>query len=278
MATTTNFGWTTPDDTGLVKDGASAIRTLGSAVDTSMAKLKGGTSGQVLSKATNTDMDFTWAAAGISASLVDAKGDLLAGTADNTIARLGVGSNDQVLTADSTAATGLKWATPASGGMTLLSTTTISGTSTTISGISGSYTDLLVVISNYKYASGAADVLIGFNGTPSAGNWQANLYGNASGSSSNSGRENNYIQPHSGNANDGGQDFSMALKIHRYSSSDTFKNWYYSGTFWHTNQNARRAIFGGGSFSGTSAISSLYIQANNGAAATSGTIYIYGVK
>jgi len=60
MATTTNFGWTTPDDTSLVKDGAAAIRTLGQAIDTSMMDLEGGTTGQVLSKASNTDMDFTW--------------------------------------------------------------------------------------------------------------------------------------------------------------------------------------------------------------------------
>ncbi len=60
MATTTNFGWATPDDTAYVKDGASAMRTLGSAIDTSMADLKGGTTGQILSKTTSTDMDFTW--------------------------------------------------------------------------------------------------------------------------------------------------------------------------------------------------------------------------
>jgi hypothetical protein len=60
MATTTAFGWETPDDTDLVKDGAAAIRTLGSSIDTSMAELKGGTTGQVLSKTSNTDMDFTW--------------------------------------------------------------------------------------------------------------------------------------------------------------------------------------------------------------------------
>lgn len=60
MATTTNFGWTTPNDTDLVKDGASAIRTLGSAIDTSMGDLKGGTTGQILTKYTNTDMDFVW--------------------------------------------------------------------------------------------------------------------------------------------------------------------------------------------------------------------------
>ena len=61
MATsTTNFGWTVPSDTDLVKDGAAAIRTALGGVDTSMVDLKGGTSGQVLSKASNTDMDFTW--------------------------------------------------------------------------------------------------------------------------------------------------------------------------------------------------------------------------
>ena len=60
MATTTNFGWTTPDNTGYVKDGALAIRTLGSAIDTSMAELRGGTTGQVLKKASNADMDLEW--------------------------------------------------------------------------------------------------------------------------------------------------------------------------------------------------------------------------
>lgn len=60
MATTTNFGWETPDDTDLVKDGAAAMRTLGGAIDTSLVDLKGGTTGQVLSKASNTDMDFSW--------------------------------------------------------------------------------------------------------------------------------------------------------------------------------------------------------------------------
>ena len=60
MATTTNFGWETPDDTDLVKDGAAAIRTALGGVDTSFVDLKGGTTGQVLAKASNTDLDFTW--------------------------------------------------------------------------------------------------------------------------------------------------------------------------------------------------------------------------
>ena len=60
MATTTNFGWETPDDTDLVKDGAAAIRTSLNGVDTSFVDLKGGTTGQVLSKNSGTDLDFIW--------------------------------------------------------------------------------------------------------------------------------------------------------------------------------------------------------------------------
>lgn len=82
----------------------------------------------------------------IPATIVDAKGDIIAASAADTVARLAVGSNDQVLTADSSTATGLKWATPAAGGMTLLSTTTLSGATTTISSISQSYNSLMVVM------------------------------------------------------------------------------------------------------------------------------------
>ena len=61
-------------------------------------------------------------ATAIASTLVDAKGDLLAASADNTVARLAVGSNTYVLTADSTEATGLKWAAPASGDITGITT------------------------------------------------------------------------------------------------------------------------------------------------------------
>ncbi len=113
MATTTNFGWETPDDTDLVKDGALAMRTLGNAIDASLVDLKGGTTGQVLSKTSNTDMDFTWVtsddANAIQNAIVDAKGDLITATAADTPARLAVGSNGDTLVADSAATTGLRW-------------------------------------------------------------------------------------------------------------------------------------------------------------------------
>jgi hypothetical protein len=137
MATTTpNFGWPVPTSTDLVKDGATAIEALGDSIDASLLDLKGGTTGQVLSKNSNTDMDFVWvtdaagditgvtAGTGISgggtsgtvtvtnsmATAIDAKGDLIGGTGADTFARLAVGADNTVLTADSTTATGLKWA------------------------------------------------------------------------------------------------------------------------------------------------------------------------
>lgn len=58
--TTTNFGWDIPQSTDLVKDGATAIATLGQDIDTALVDLKGGTTGQILSKASNTDLDYTW--------------------------------------------------------------------------------------------------------------------------------------------------------------------------------------------------------------------------
>ena len=116
MATTTpNFGWPVPTSTDLVKDGATAIEGLGDAIDASLLDLKGGTTGQVLTKASGTDMDFSWTAVD-PLVILDAKGDLITATAADTPARLAVGTNGQVLTADSTASTGLKWASAAGGG------------------------------------------------------------------------------------------------------------------------------------------------------------------
>ena len=130
MPTTTNYGWTTPADTDLVKDGAAAIRTLGNGIDSSLVDLKGGTTGQILSKASNTDLDYTWIAndqgditevqAGVgisvasgtgpipvitnsSTDLITTAGDLLYGTAADTVARLGIGTAGQVLKVNSSA-------------------------------------------------------------------------------------------------------------------------------------------------------------------------------
>lgn len=139
--TTTNFGWDIPQSTDLVKDGATAIAALGQDIDTAFIDLKGGTTGQVLAKASNTDLDYSWVAQddsnAIQNAIVDAKGDLITATANDTPARLAVGTNGHVLTADSTAATGIKWAAAAS--------------SPTFSGVSVS------LASNYSLANGTSN-------------------------------------------------------------------------------------------------------------------------
>jgi hypothetical protein len=135
---TTNFGWVMPTSTDLVTDLPADFAVFGQAVDTSMADLKGGTTGQVLSKASNTDMDFTWvtdaagditgvtAGTGISgggtsgtvtvtnsmATAITTAGDLIKGTGSGTFDRLGIGTTGQVLTVVSGAPA---WAAAAGG-------------------------------------------------------------------------------------------------------------------------------------------------------------------
>jgi hypothetical protein len=121
--TTTNFGWDIPQSTDLVKDGATAIAALGQDIDTALVDLKGGTTGQVLAKASNTDLDFSWVAQddanAIQNTQLTAKGALISAVSAGTPTTLTVGTNGQVLTADSTTASGLKWAAPAGGGKVL---------------------------------------------------------------------------------------------------------------------------------------------------------------
>ena len=169
---TTPFSWQMPTATDLVTDLPADFEVFGQAVATSMADLLGGTTGQILSKTTNADMDFTWinndqgditgvtAGTGISgggtsgtvtvtnsmATAIDAKGDLIGGTGADTFARLAVGTNGQVLTADSAEATGLKWATPGGGGKVLQVVSTTYSTAKTIASTTLTDTDLTLSI------------------------------------------------------------------------------------------------------------------------------------
>jgi hypothetical protein len=113
---TSNFGWQMPTPTDLVTDLPADFEVFGQAVDTSLADLKGGTTGQVLSKTSSTDMDFTWVDTddtnAIQNAIVDAKGDLIAASAADTPARLAVGANGETLVADSSTSTGLRYQAP----------------------------------------------------------------------------------------------------------------------------------------------------------------------
>lgn len=97
------------------------------------------------------------------ATAIDAKGDLIVGTGSDTFSRLAVGSNDYVLTADSTQSTGLKWAAASSGGMVSLASGTLSGSSITFSSINQNYKHLQLVFNN-AYGSASAEYYVRLNG------------------------------------------------------------------------------------------------------------------
>ena len=117
MATSPIYGWLEPDNTDLVKNGALAIRTLGNAIDTTMATMT-------------------------PKSLVDAKGDLIAASANDTPARLAVGANGETLVADSSTSTGLRYQVPVNANPILNSAFQIwqRGTSVAVNGGAVSYT------------------------------------------------------------------------------------------------------------------------------------------
>lgn len=244
MATTTNYGWDTPDDTDLVKDGAAAIRTLGSSVDTTTKALNPST--------TLGDIEYRSATA-------------------NTNTRLGIGTNGQYLSVTGGVPA---WANISAGGMTLLSTTTLSGASTTISSISQDYTSLLIlgfdIVANFNNepmrmdlnASGNSHwgaVVEVSNTTVSGTNWDNTTlkFGNSTSTGTN---------------NRGAQ---LMFNLYNYTSVGT-KFYDYTSNV-RDNGDAEKASFGSGFYKVASAVTSVKFTVDS-ASYSSGTILIYGVK
>lgn len=258
MATTTNYSWTTPDDTGLVKDGASAIRTLGSSVDTTLKNLNPST--------TLGDIEYRSSSANV-----------------NT--RLGIGSTGQVLTVSGGVPA---WSTPsAGGGMTLIQEEVASGLSSLdFSSISGSYKDLLLVWdgiqhnttgsyfgarlnsdsgSNYAVAWAGMEQAVGYGADS---NLQSTIWDTFFGQNADSSNLQRMSKGY--------------LRIYNYASSSKYK--FFEATFQHySSTNARNNYWTiRGSYATTTAITSINIYRAAGSAtftnAANTSIRLYGVS
>jgi hypothetical protein len=247
MATTTNYGWTTPDDTALVKDGAAAIRTLGSSVDTTTKNLNPET--------TLGDIAYRSSTA-------------------NVKTRLGLGTAGQVLTVNS-GANAPEWATPASGGMTLISTTSLTGASTTIGSIPGTYNSLFLLI--YGVTNATADSYFILTPNNSAG---ANVYQEGvSNGAADAGVGNAYFaltsfasSPARASTNN-----IYAVNIYNYASTTNYKIFECTSIYQQGGGTNKEVAFLGAGWADNTAITSLVLS-NFGGNLSTGTALLYGVK
>ena len=210
-----------------------------------------------------------------------AKGDLFPASSATALTRLAVGANGTVLTADSAEATGMKWAAAggASGGMTLLSTTTLSGATTTISSISPTgYNSLYLEISGIT-CSANNDPYFQINGVTTT-TYQTFTDGMHGSSTSAEGR--------------GNRAGVVLIVTGIIAMKSTGANNIYGITITNPNSSINKNIFLTGSYEGdaggfctyianinaidvTSAISSLAFKTSSGTF-SGGTVKIYGVK
>jgi hypothetical protein len=214
---------------------------------------------------------------GIQPTLLDAKGDLIAAVAADTPARVAVGANGTVLTADSTASTGVAWAAAgaAATSFTLLNSggTALTGASTvTISGLSG-YNTLLIYAADIGLSGSGTTATVRFNADSTSGNYLQE------GLNLTSGTTIGRLQASSTTAtslrwmttNTGGEDsygFMMVFGANGTGFKPTMQNVGASGTSGVGN-------YGSGVYKGTSVISSMSFISGSGNW-TDGTVFIYG--
>jgi len=255
MATTTNYSWTTPDDTGLVKDGASAIRTLGTAIDTTTKNLNPST--------TLGDIEYRSSSA-------------------NTNTRLPIGSTGNVLTVSGGVPT---WAAPAAaGGMTLISETVCSALSSlSLSSIPGTYKQLLLEWSGIKFNS-AVEQLVSTRFNNDSGNNYAIMYlRNAdTATSTNRALDDNcaaYLY-YSNQAATNLQDMGAGwLLIDNYASTSKYKKFQSNQGFYTGGANQTYVV--NGTWKSTSAITSLDFYRTSTATFSNDTntsIRLYGIS
>ena len=205
---------------------------------------------------------------GIQPTLLTTTGDIMYASSASNPARLGIGSSAQVLTV----ASGVpSWATPASGGMTLLSTTTLSGATTTISSIDQTYKDLFIIVSGMTANTGNDDLSIRPNNVTNLTNitgTRTSVVTGLNDSKINLTVSENTVRTDANNV--------WAVKIYNYASTTTFKPLDVSGQFVSTS--GQQAIQLGGAFRSNTAISSLVFEYGGTKTFIGGTVLLYGVK
>lgn len=272
---TSNFGWQMPETTDLVTNLPADFEVFGQAVDTDFADLLGGTTGQVLKKNTNADLDFVWGAdsAGMTNPMTTT-GDIIYSSPGSTPVRLGIGSASQILTV----ASGVpSWATPAaSGGMTLISTTSLSGSSTTVT-IPGGYKDIFLMVYGITYNTSNSYVGVQINGA-ATNTYQVGVYGTTGlqGTTFVEAAERLFLA----GSNQGGTLRTSAangwsLEFYDYLQTDTYKSFIGTGSWLDTSSVIRMNTFGG-QWRSTSAITTLVFE--TGQSGLAGTVKLWGVN
>ena len=291
MATTTNYGWTTPDDTALVKDGASAIRSLGTSIDTTTKNLNPqttlgdiayrsstanvntrlplGTAGQVLKvNSGGTAPEWATDATGMTNPMTTT-GDTIYSSSGSTPARLGIGSTGQVLVVSGGVPT---WGT--AGGMTQLATGTFSGSSITLSSISSAYRDLKLVVRNFKPSTDGDDLRMRLNG--SSDQIYAEKITTTTSRSNQGFNANTNYYPVSNAADNAAADGLFTVDIMDYANTTTWKYWMLTGLGNNQTTSTNYDLkWGWGAYNLTGAISEIELYCGG---FTSGNYYLYGVK
>ena len=271
-ATTSGLEWSAADDADAIQNSimdAAGDIIYASAADTP-ARLALGTAGKVL-KVNSGATAPEWAV-DPTTDIVTTAGDLIYGTGADAVARLGIGTAGQVLQVNS-GATAPEWATPSAGGMTLISTTTLTGASVTLSSIPQTYNSLRLVCREFKPATDSQQGRMYINNDSGA-----NRYRNVQAFTSNTTFNNTFIDPvFSANDNSVATGLSI-IDIPDYTNATTWKMVEIKslGVDGTTTANQTFSI-NFGLYNQTTAITSLVFFPSSGNF-TSGTLLLYGVK
>jgi len=218
---------------------------------------------------------YDLANAAIPKNLTTTTGDIIYASGANTPARLGIGSTGQVLTVSG----GIpSWAAPASsGGMTLLSTTTVSGSPSTISAtsINQSYKELFILITGIGLNAAYGNINVTFNSNTS--NYRSVVMSTATNTITST--SNNVPLSFNQTNHDTGGDYeSAAIRLVNYTSTNSYKPYWFSSSYLHGGPNTASSM-GGGTFISNTAVTSVQVNCTNGSYFGGNMVmYIYGVN